>query len=86
MIIPIRCFTCNNVVGDKWNPYIKLVTKAKQSSSKKVTEDLDIDYIDVEKGSNVEKTIEGQILDKLGLHKYCCRRMILGNVHLISYI
>ena len=24
--------------------------------------------------------------DELGLHKYCCRRMFLGNVHLISYI
>ena len=25
--------------------------------------------------------------DELGkLHKYCCRRMILGNVHLISSI
>ena len=52
MIIPIRCFTCNNVVGDKWNPYIKLVTKEKQSS-KKISEDLDIDYIYVEKGENV---------------------------------
>ena len=86
MIIPIRCFTCNNVVGDKWNPYIKLVTKAKQSSSKKVTEDLDIDYIDVEKGSNVEKTIEGQVLDKLGLHRYCCRRVMIGTVELIDVI
>ena len=86
MIIPIRCFTCNNVVGDKWKPYIQLVTTAKQSSGKKVTEDLDIDYIDVEKGSNIEKTVEGKVLDQLGLRKYCCRRMILGNVHLISYI
>ena len=27
-----------------------------------------------------------KILDELGLHKYCCRRMMLSNVHLISYI
>jgi len=75
------------MVGDKWNAYVKLVTKAKGEKGKaNVTEDLDIDYIDVEKGKDVEKTIEGEVLDKLGLDKYCCRRMILGNVHLISYI
>ena len=33
-----------------------------------------------------KKSIEGEALDELGLHKYCCRRMILGNVHLISSI
>ena len=26
MIIPVRCFTCNNMIGDKWNAYIKLVS------------------------------------------------------------
>ena len=87
MIIPVRCFTCNNMIGDKWNPYIKLVLKEKQKSNKHTaTEDLDIEYIAVDKGKDVEKSIEGKVLDKLGLHKYCCRRMMLGNVHLISYI
>jgi len=23
MIIPIRCFSCGKVVGDKWNPYLE---------------------------------------------------------------
>ena len=86
MIIPVRCFTCNNMIGDKWNPYVELVKREKAKSKKNVSEDLDIDYIEVEKGKDVEKSIEGNVLDKLGLHKYCCRRMILGNVHLISYI
>ena len=31
-------------------------------------------------------TPEGEVMDELKLHKYCCRRIILGNVHLISYI
>tara|TARA_B100000035_G_C20945810_1_gene529668 strand:- start:304 stop:528 length:225 start_codon:yes stop_codon:yes gene_type:complete len=74
------------MIGDKWNPYIELVNREKAKSKKNVSEDLDIDYIEVEKGKDVEKSIEGHVLDKLGLHKYCCRRMILGNVHLISYI
>lgn len=25
MIIPVRCFTCGKVVGDKWEPYLKLL-------------------------------------------------------------
>jgi DNA-directed RNA polymerase I, II, and III subunit RPABC5 len=24
MIIPIRCFTCNKVIGNKWETFIKL--------------------------------------------------------------
>ena len=23
MIIPVRCFTCNNVVADKWKPFVE---------------------------------------------------------------
>ena len=87
MIIPVRCFTCNNMIGDKWNPYVKLVALEKnKQGGKTVSEDLDIEYIEVDKGKDVKKSIEGQVLDTLGLHKYCCRRMFLGNVHLISYI
>ena len=86
MIIPVRCFTCNNMIGDKWNPYVKLVTMEKNKANKTVSEDLDIEYIEVDKGKDVNKSIEGKVLDRLELHKYCCRRMFLGNVHLISYI
>ena len=25
MIIPIRCFTCNKIIGNKWEPYIKML-------------------------------------------------------------
>ena len=35
---------------------------------------------------SIKKSIEGQSLDELNLHKYCCRRMFLANVHLISSI
>lgn len=87
MIIPVRCFTCNNMIGDKWNAYVKLVQIEKQKQSKEtIDEEMDINYIEVEKGKDVEKSIEGKILDELNMHKYCCRRMFLGNVHLISYI
>ncbi|EGF80025.1 hypothetical protein BATDEDRAFT_12135 [Batrachochytrium dendrobatidis JAM81] len=25
MIIPVRCFSCGKVVGDKWQPYLSLL-------------------------------------------------------------
>ncbi len=25
MIIPVRCFTCGKVIGNKWNQYVKLL-------------------------------------------------------------
>ena len=58
MIIPVRCFTCGKVTGNKWEPYkeyIKIMTQA-------------------------------EALDKLGLKRYCCRRMITTHVDLIDKI
>ena len=88
MIIPIRCFTCNQVLADKWIPYITEVQNEKTKINKEVSEkdnNLDIRYIDVN-NPHPEKSIEGKILDELQLHKYCCRRMMLSNVHIISYL
>ncbi|KAI0713964.1 8 kDa subunit-domain-containing protein [Earliella scabrosa] len=27
LIIPVRCFSCGKVVGDKWNAYLDLLSK-----------------------------------------------------------
>ena len=87
MIIPIRCFTCGTVIADKWNPFIELIMEKKNDSKKPVNgADLDIEYIKIKEDGKIEKSVEGVAMDELGLHKYCCRRMFLGNAHLISYI
>jgi DNA-directed RNA polymerase subunit N (RpoN/RPB10) len=84
MLIPVRCFSCNNILGDKWDPFIKIINIEKNTNKQDNKHDeLDIKYIDYNKN---EKSIEGKVLDELGLNKYCCRRMMLSNVHLISYI
>jgi len=82
MIIPIRCFTCGKTLSDKWQPYIEKVNELKEKETTDI-KDLDIDYIDLE---NPKKSIEGKVMDELGIKRYCCRRMILGNVHLITNI
>lgn len=86
MIIPPRCFTCGTVIGDKWTPFLEEVIKEKQASTDQVSTDLDIDYINITDEGRIKKSIEGKVLDKLNMHKYCCRRMFLGNVHLITNI
>ena len=86
MIIPVRCFTCGNVIADKWTPFVKLVMEKKNESTENVNSELDIEYINITEDGNIQKSIEGEVLDELKMHKYCCRRMFLGNVHLISYI
>ncbi|KAG8753596.1 DNA-directed RNA polymerase II subunit L [Serendipita sp. 396] len=57
MIIPVRCFTCGKVVGDKWTEYMRLLA---------------------------DGVTEGDALTELGLHRYCCRRMVLTHVDLIE--
>jgi DNA-directed RNA polymerase subunit N len=88
MLIPPRCYTCGEVLADKWIPYITAIQNDKNDSKEKVDPEKDIlelKFIDV-KDKNPEKSIEGKVLDELNLHKYCCRRMMLGNVHIISYL
>ena len=31
MIIPIRCFTCNKVIGHLWNDYLRLVEEYREN-------------------------------------------------------
>tara|TARA_B110000503_G_C7043054_1_gene369033 strand:- start:555 stop:812 length:258 start_codon:yes stop_codon:yes gene_type:complete len=84
MIIPIRCFTCGEIMGDKWMPFIKLCNKSKNKDNSENENQLDIKTINLE--DKLEKSVEGKVLDKLNINKICCRRMILTNVPLISYI
>ena len=86
MLIPPRCFTCGEIIADKWDIYIQTVNERKNKNTEIFKEnELDIQYIDITKKS-VEKSIEGKVLDEMGLHKYCCRLPFLSTVHLITSI
>jgi len=84
MIIPIRCFTCGEILADKWNLFIIESNALKNNDKSDNNLDLNLEMIDL--NNRGKKTVEGKVLDKLNLHKYCCRRMMLGNVHIISYL
>lgn len=57
MMMPVRCFSCGNLVGDKWDEFARRVKQGEKP---------------------------GDVLDDLGLKRYCCRRMLLGNVEVID--
>ncbi len=74
MIIPIKCFTCGNVLADKYDYYKQNVR------NQKLKKDLDGDKVIYLTKDNVEKTPEGEMMDKLELFNMCCRRHMLTHV------
>jgi DNA-directed RNA polymerase I, II, and III subunit RPABC5 len=74
MIIPVKCFTCGNVLADKYRYYLQEVRK------RKIQDGLKIDKVIYLTQKNIEKTHEGMVLDELKLTNVCCRRHILTHV------
>lgn len=74
MIIPIKCFTCGMVLADKYTYYCDEVRKRKMSDK---VDSSKVQYFT--KNFN-EKSVEGLVMDEIGLVKYCCRRHMLTHV------
>lgn len=74
MIIPVKCFTCGMVIADKYRYYVSEVRRRKLAKGQ------DIDRVVYLTKNYHEKTIEGEVLDDLGLEKMCCRRHMLSHV------
>lgn len=75
MIIPIRCFTCSKVIADKFDYYHQEKNKLAAIDNKG---DIDLKFF------NDIHTKE--ILDNLGLIRYCCRRSVMSSVDLMDVI
>jgi DNA-directed RNA polymerase subunit N (RpoN/RPB10) len=75
MIIPVKCFTCGNVLADKYR-YYKRQVRSRKNLNLEENED-DVVYLTQ---LNKNKTIEGVVLDELKLSKMCCRRHMLTHV------
>jgi DNA-directed RNA polymerase subunit N len=59
MIIPVRCFTCGKLIGDKWEEFSQRVESGE---------------------------VPFEILNKLGIKRYCCRRMLLSHTNIIDEV
>lgn len=76
MIVPIRCFTCAKIIADKYDYYITEVAKLEKEG--KINDDPDYKYF--------SKIHTKEILDNLGLTRYCCRRMLLSTSDMMDII
>ena len=74
MIIPVKCFTCGKLLGNK---YLYFKMKVREEKLKKNMSVQDVIYLT---SDNIKKTPEGKCLDELGLNKICCRRHMLTHV------
>lgn len=82
MIIPIRCFTCNNMLAHKWEAYLNKIQL--KYSNNEVDNMRKERFIQVKK--EINKSIEGVILDELEINDYCCRKNFLAHVELTDKV
>jgi DNA-directed RNA polymerases I, II, and III subunit RPABC5 len=74
MIIPVKCFTCGEVLANKYRYYLAQVRK------RKLARGMEVEKVVYLTPTTVDKTPEGEVLDELGLTKMCCRRHMLTHV------
>lgn len=66
-MIPIKCFTCGNVIADKYL-YYQDKLKGKHRPKQYFSEEMN------------QLTEEGRLLNQMELTRMCCRRMMLTHV------
>lgn len=122
MLIPVRCYTCNKLIANKYRYYKNELLRKKLAMSSKDDDDEDEDdnykiedtlsNISLSDNNNtskplkkklskaqmadpliininaadVTKTIAGEIMDELGLHRICCRKVMLTSLDIIDEI
>jgi DNA-directed RNA polymerase I, II, and III subunit RPABC5 len=57
MIIPVKCFTCGNVLADKYRYFLEEVRRIK------ISQGLQVENVVYLTKKNMEKTPEGVVLD-----------------------
>ena len=78
MIIPVKCFTCGNLLANKYLYYLNRVAELKKTQNK---QNENIEYLTED---NMDISVEGKVLNDLGLKKQCCRRHMLTHVDVFS--
>lgn len=76
MIIPIRCFSCNNVIADKWRYYKEELAKRRARGEVRTLID----------GTKIPQSAELELMLRVGLHRPCCRKQFLTHVDLMEKI
>lgn len=69
MIIPIRCFTCGQILASKYKTYCSNIEKIKESNIMDLTDNTDV----------YKKEME-----KIGIKRYCCKKQFLGQINILE--
>ena len=83
MIIPVRCFTCGNVLASKYLFYKKRLDEERKKQN--LTETIIISAENIN-DPTLKNTPEKIVLDELKLSRYCCRRHFISQVDIIKYL
>ena len=75
MIFPVRCYTCNQLIANKWLNYCSIIEKNEEINSKK--SNLDTKAFDY-------KSPQLIAFETLSIDNDCCRRHFLGAVELVG--
>jgi DNA-directed RNA polymerase subunit N (RpoN/RPB10) len=86
MIIPVRCFTCNKVLADKWNYFKKELEKNDKEEGEFTIEDISIPENEENPLRYFDDNKQKKILEKLGITKMCCVRHFISHIDLIDII
>lgn len=81
MIPPIRCYTCNKVVGHLYKNYNSELARKKLALNS--TDDPLIININA---ADIKQTIAGETMTQLGLIRICCRKVVMTSIDIIDEI
>lgn len=84
MLIPVRCFTCGKVLADKYDAFMERSQK------------LEAEVAEADKKGQAhpahhthgafDRVSKNELLNEMGLTRYCCRRHMLGQVDMMEVI
>tara|TARA_B100000575_G_C23138730_1_gene662189 strand:+ start:4524 stop:4760 length:237 start_codon:yes stop_codon:yes gene_type:complete len=78
MIIPVRCFTCNRVLGSKYSRYLEIIS-SETSKENIINGDPEVDLS--------EDNVYQKAFKEIGVSdRYCCKRHLLSHIDLIHKI
>ncbi len=89
MLVPVRCFTCNKVIGHLWEPYQQKLQERYQQTQENTPLSQKVSSLKFTEATvrDVEnKTVQGKILDELNVKKYCCRSILISTIDLTTKI
>lgn len=81
MPIPVRCFTCGNVLANKYRFFASEVDKRCQTNNPLSTTKpfyLTVDMLD----KPLQKSVAGVVMDEMKITQPCCRRHMISHVEI----